>query len=218
MRSLVQPQVLKSASIASAMSSLLCCPRLVLWPARHYPLWYLLALLFLGGTVLWAFVFGWYEKYTARSPLRFNLDRLTLTVATAAGIVVALFLYFAVDPPLRAAAPDEYPTDLQHWIASTLFSLAFAQLFLVFAPFAWLMRLSQGRPIAVPLTILFGTFVMQLKNQSNPIPISGLLFIVLLSLRLAGGALAVFLFVRGGIVAVCWFTLLVQARHLIRIL
>jgi len=44
------------------------------------------------------------------------------------------------------------------------------------------------------------------------------LFIVLLSLRLAGGALAVFLFVRGGIVPVCWFTFLVQARHLIRIL
>jgi hypothetical protein len=52
--------------IAAAISALVCYPRLSLWANRVYPLWYLEAVLLLGGTVLWAFVFAWHTKYTGR--------------------------------------------------------------------------------------------------------------------------------------------------------
>jgi hypothetical protein len=38
--------------------------------------------------------------------------------------------------------------DLKHWFASLLFSLALNQLFLLFAPFDWLMRLFKNRWVA----------------------------------------------------------------------
>src|SRR5258708_34451291 len=142
MRALAQPQVIKSAVSAAALSTLVCFPRLVLWPTRHFPLWYLVALLFLGGMVLWAFVFAWHAKYTGLPVITGSVQQRHFQAATVSGVLLAILLRFFLDPSARSITPDDYPVTLVQWLAMTAFSLGFTQLFLVFAPFAWMLRLS----------------------------------------------------------------------------
>jgi hypothetical protein len=94
----------------------------------------------------------------------------------------------------------------------TLFSLSFTQLFLVFAPFAWLIRLVRNQTAAVILTMLFGIVVLTLSSQSAQTPISPGLVILLALARMGA---SVWLYLRGGLVLVWWLTLLVDARHLL---
>src|SRR5215471_15793724 len=133
MRSLAQPGVLRGAIIAASISALACYPRLSLWASRVYPLWYLEAVLLLGGTVLWAFVFAWHTQYTGRQVFNWKPEPTPWMVATVAGVAAAWVLHAFADPVLRARNPEEYPASLGQWLAMTLFSLAFTQLFLVFS-------------------------------------------------------------------------------------
>lgn len=214
MRALGKPDVLKSAATASLVTSVLCFPRMWLWTNRVYPIWYLEALLFLGGIVLWAFVFAWHTKYTHRPVFAAKLGAVPAAVATISGVGAAILLRQFIDPGLRARSPEDYPLNIQQWVAMTLFSLAFTQLFLVFAPFAWLVRLS-GRPqIAAALTVAFGVVVMMVKNGAPPGGLPPMLFLELLAVRLAAGGLSIYLFLRGGVFLVWWWGLLVQARLL----
>src|SRR5205809_5416427 len=109
------------------MGCILCLPRLWLWPARKQPLWYLEAVLFLGGTVLWAFVFAWHLKYTGQPVFKARMSPLLLGMVTTAGIGAALLLFFVMDPRIRDLTPAEYPRNVAEWAAMTLFSLAFTQ-------------------------------------------------------------------------------------------
>src|SRR5438067_13802472 len=122
MRALAQPEVLRSAALMASVSAVLCLPRLLLWSTRKFPLWYLEAVLLLGGTVLWAFVFAWHTKYTGRPVFNLKLEPVPLLIATLCGIAVAMLLHFFVDPRLRLRNPEEYPANLQQWFAITLFS------------------------------------------------------------------------------------------------
>src|SRR5438132_14113579 len=106
MRALARPEVLRSAVMAAAIAAVACLPRLWLWPARKYPLWYLEALLFLGGTVLWAFVFAWHTKYSGRPVFVFKAQRGLFAGATLAGLSAATLLFFLLDPLLRARTPE----------------------------------------------------------------------------------------------------------------
>ena len=58
MRNLAQPRVLKLAGIASLVTALACYPRLSLWLNSAAPIWYLEAVIFFCGIVLWGFVFA----------------------------------------------------------------------------------------------------------------------------------------------------------------
>jgi hypothetical protein len=118
------------------------------------------------------------------------------------------------DPTLRARTPADYPTNVQQWVAMTLFSLAFTQLFLVFAPFAWLVRLFRRKETAWLMTVLFGLFVLGVKNRAPSVPMPPMLFLGLLVFRIIAGFLSVYFFLRGGILLVWWWTLLLQSRHL----
>lgn len=140
-RRLAQPEVMKSAAIAASLSALLCLPRILLWPKRPFPVWYVEATLFLGGFVFWAFVFAWHSEYSRRPVFTLKIKPNLLAMATLAGILTAVGLHFFLDPALRITTPDDYPANLKDWIAMTLFTLSFTQLLLVFAPFAWLIRL-----------------------------------------------------------------------------
>jgi hypothetical protein len=214
MRALAQPGVLKSAIIAAALSALVSFPRLVLWPTRHYPLWYLSALLFLGGTVLWAFVFAWHTKYCGLPVFTGDFKGKYFQVATVSGALLGIVLRIFLDPVARSVIPDDYPATLGQWLAMTLFSLGFTQLFLVFAPFAWMLRLSQNRNVAVVFTIVFGVAVLLIKTRSSPTPLPLALLAALLLVRVAGGLLSLYLYLRGGVLLVWWCGLLVQTRHL----
>ena len=214
MRSLAQPEVLKSAVIAALISSLACFPRLWLWPNRRYDLWYLEACVLLVGIVLWAFVFAWHTQYTQRPVFTLKPGLAPFLLATLSGVGAAILLRVWLDPTLRLRTPEDYPTTVEQWIAMVLFSLAFNQLFLVFAPFAWAMRLFQNVAMAAILTILFGVFVLLIKNHASPSPMPVAMLLGLLVVRLTVGALSVHFFLRGGVLLVSWWGLLLESRHL----
>jgi hypothetical protein len=212
MRSLAQPEVIRSALIAALISALSSYPVLALWPARTLPIWYLESTLFLGGTVLWGFVFGWYTKYTLQ-PL-FTFARSAFVEATIAGLLGGAIMGFLLDPTLQKLVPTDYPADRIHWLAATLFALGFSQLFLVFAPFSWCLRLSRNPEFALGLTVMFGVMVVAMKQFRVSQPLPGLVFFEVLVFRVMSGFFSARLFLKGGILPVCWFGLLIQSRLL----
>jgi hypothetical protein len=214
-RDLAQPRTLKSAAVAAAATTLACFPRLLLWTTRLYPLWYLVALLFLGTIVLWGFVFAWHNRYSG-SPVFLLKPRLAPWVsATLAGLVCAVILRQFIDPSFRRLAPAEFPADLQQWMAMTLFSLTLNQLLFVFAPVDWLLRLFRNRFIATVLTVLFGILVFALKINQSRTTYPFALLSALVVMRGISGWLGVYFYLRGGVLLVWWLGFLIEARHLI---
>ncbi len=214
MRSLAKPEVLKSAAAAGCLTALVCLPRLYSATQLSYPVWYLESILFLGSIVLWAFVFAWHTQYSGRPVLTPSVAKGDLAWATATGVAAAAILKLWLDPMLRARTPEDYPTTLEQWAAMTLFSLAFTQLFLVFAPFAWLLRLFRRPTIAVMLTVAFELYVLLVKIYRSPVPPSTQLWVVLVGVRVVIGLGSVLFFLRGGLVLVWWWGFLLQSRHL----
>ncbi|HXI73627.1 MAG TPA: hypothetical protein VNN22_25065 [Verrucomicrobiae bacterium] len=215
MRHFLQPRVLNFAGIAALISALACYPRLSLWPNRTVPIWYLEATIFLCSMVLWGFVFAWHTRYTNRPVFVLKLEPRPFLAVTLVGIAAAVACHLFLDPSLRAKMPEDYPADLKHWIAFVLFSLALNQLFLIFAPFAWLMRLLQNHWLAIGLTVLFGACVLAMKIQLLPTPLPPLLLATLLAGRIVTVFLAVSFYLRGGVILVSWWTLLFETRLLL---
>ena len=215
MRQLAQPRVLISASLAALATALACYPRLSLWLNRSYPIWYLEALIFLGGIVLWGFVFAWHTQYTRRPVFILKLEPDWFITATLAGILAAIVFRLFLDPTLRPKMPENYPASLEQWLAAVLFSLAFGQLFLLFAPFAWLIRLFKNQRVAAALTVLFGVVVLMIYLRSARLAISPPLLAVLLFARICMGLLSVLFYLRGGVLLAWWWGLLLEARHLL---
>ena len=217
MRDFTQPRVLNLAAIAALASALACYPRLSLWLNRSAPIWYLEAVIFLCCIVLWGFVFAWHTQYTHRPVFVLKIEPGPFIAVTLVGIIAALVFHLFLDPSLRSKIPEEYPADLKQWFAFVLFSLAFNQLFLLFAPFAWLMRLFKNRWVAATLTVLFGAFVLAIRTQSLPTPVPLLLLVALLAGRIAMGFLAVSFYLRGGVLLIWWWTFLFEARNLLNL-
>lgn len=215
MRDLGKPEVLQSAIVAALISSLASYPRLALWTERRYGLWYLETMLFLCSIVLWAFVFAWHAKYTHRPVFVRRPGAVPLAVAILSALGAAVISHFWLDPRLRTVVPLEYPQDLTQWVALVLWTLAFTQLCLVFAPFAWLMRLFRSVAMAAALTALFAAFVMVIKNHSSPTAMPAGLFAEVMVLRVGSALLAVYLLMRGGLPLVWLWALLYLSRHLL---
>lgn len=215
MRDFVQPRVLKWAVIAALVSALASYPRLSFWLNRSAPLWYLEAAIFFCGIVLWGFVFAWHTRYLHRPVFVFKFEPMPFIAVTLIGITAAVVFHLFLDPSLRPKLPEEYPADLKQWLAGLLFSLAFNQLFLLFAPFVWSMRLFKNRWVAAGLTVLFGVFVQVLRIQSVPVPISSVVLIMFMASRVVMGFLAVWFYLRGGVFLIWWWTFLFEARNLL---
>jgi hypothetical protein len=216
-RRLAQPEVLKSAVFAALLTALASWPRLAFWADKKLPTWYLETFVFLGSIVLWGFVFAWHTEYTQRPVLTFNLSIPLFVVTTVIGVLAAISQLHFLDPILRAKIPDEYPDNFEEWLAMTLFTLSFGLLFLIFAPFAWLIRLLRNRSVSLVLTVLFTVLVMVLglKRRSATVTFSPELISMLILGRLVAGVCLVWLYLRGGLVLVWWLGLLVEARHLL---
>ena len=213
MRDLARPDVIKPTACAALVTAVLCLPRLVLWTHRTHPIWYLEATIFTGGFVLWGFVFAWHSKYTGRPVFTLDLKAGGFAIATVAGFVGAVLLRVFIDPLARRVMPEDFPADLNQWLAAGLFTLSLSQLLLVFAPFAWLMRLFKQQTIAFALTVLFGLFIFVLKTQRAPTPITPGLFAILLLTRLIMEILAVGVYLRGGVLPTVWLGLLVHLHY-----
>jgi hypothetical protein len=214
MRHLLQPRTLNRASLAALISALACYPRLSLWSASPFPIWFLEAAIFICGIVLWSFVFAWHTPHTDRPVLVLKWETKPFLAATLAGITLATACHLWLDPALRAKLPEDYPADLPHWLATVPFGLAFTQLFLTFAPFDWLMRLCRNRWAAASLTALFGAGVVAMKIHGPASDISPPLLTVLLVGRFVGGFLSVMFYLRGGLILAWWWMFLFEARHL----
>jgi hypothetical protein len=130
------------------------------------------------------------------------------------GIVLWGFV-FAWHTPYTLRPVFILKADLRHWFAMVLFSLAINQLFLLFAPFDWLMRLFKNRWVATNLTVLFGVLVLALKIQSLPTQLPPWLFAAILTGKIVMGFLAVSFYLRGGVMLIWWWTLLFEARLLL---
>jgi hypothetical protein len=213
-RHLAQPRTLRLAGLAALATTLACYLRLALWLHRTDPVWLLTAAIFLCSIVLWGFVFAWHTPYTHRPVFTFKLEPKLFILVTVAGIAVATVYHLLLDPSLRLETPEEYPANVKQWLALVLFSLAFNQLFFVFAPFAWLMRLFRNQRVAMVLTVLFGAAVLAFKIHSTPTPISPVLFAAFLAGRVAMGFLAISFYLRGGVLLSWWWAFLIEARHL----
>ncbi|MCX6928025.1 MAG: hypothetical protein NT154_33165 [Verrucomicrobia bacterium] len=215
MRSLGRPEVLRAAILAGLCSALVCWPRIATAPHLRFPVWYLEAVVFLGCIVLWGFVFAWHTQYTQCPVFTLKVGAWPLALATGAGLTTAFFWHFAIDPWLRVKVPADYPTTTEQWLAMTLFSLGLKQLFVVFAPLAWHIRLFGMRKTAFIFTVLFGLTVMVIREYRSP---SSMLaepfFLGLLAIRVAAQALLVYL--RGGVLLVWWWDLLLQSRHFLQ--
>jgi hypothetical protein len=214
-RRLTTTAVLKSAASAALVTALLSYPRLSLWLQRPQPIWYLESIVFLGTTVLWGWVFAWHSHYSQRPVFTGPFEAKSWLVASAAALGVAVSLSLWLDPVLSRSTPEDYPTTLVQWLAMTLFHLAFTQLFLVYAPFAWLIRLLKNPRIATLCTVLFGVVVLTLKIRSSPTPLPNSLFVALVILRVLLGLISVTFYLRGGILLASWWSLLIEARHLL---
>ncbi len=215
MRNLAQPRVLKSAALAALVTALASLPRVSQWPERPYLTWYLETMIFLGCLVLWGFVFAWHTAYSGRPVFTLKLGAAPLALTTVAGIIVAIALRHLLDPSLRVALPEDFPKTPAQWLAMTLFGLCFTQLFLLFAPLAWALRVFQNRPFAISFTILFGVFVVLLKEDRSATRLPGSLLVWFVLARVVEGLLSVYLYWRGGVILACWWSLLLRARLLI---
>jgi hypothetical protein len=213
MRSLAEPAVLKSAAFAAGLMSVACYPRLAMAVELRYPVWYLESVLCLGGMVLWAFTFAWYPRYTRQPLFRLQAAWRLWTVATLIGIGGAVLVHHLIDPALQTRSPSEFPSNLYDWVARVLFNLAFTQLLLVFAPFAWLLRLFQRTAPAIAMTVLFGLAILVVKNYRDS-PMSPGLLGGLIIFRVAASIVSSLLFLRGGVIPVWWCALILQSRHL----
>lgn len=214
MRHLVQPQILKQAGLAALVTALASYPRLSLWLNRPGPLWYLEAVIFFCSLVLWGFVFAWHTIYSRQPVFVFRIEPYWFIGVTLVGMAVATMNHQWLDPALRSRIPADYPADLQHWAAQVLFALFFNQLFFLFAPLAWLLRLLQNRRVAIALTVLFGVLVLVIRIRALPSPLPPWLLAALFAGRMITGSLAVWFYLRGGVFLVSWWTFLLEARNL----
>jgi hypothetical protein len=214
MRRLTQPDVLKHASVAAVITALACWPRMLLWQERTAPVWFLEIAAFLCSIVLWSFVFAWHTAYTGRPAWGPRPGPKLFLMATVGAIVADLAYHLCIDPTLRAKAPGDYPADMTHWIAMALFAVSLNQLFTVFAPFAFFIRLFRNPTAAMVLTILFSVFILTNKMSTLSSPPSGPLAVQVVVGRLITGSLAVIFYLRGGIGLATWWTLLLEVRYL----
>jgi hypothetical protein len=131
---------------------------------------------------------------------------------------VAYLLHQFVDPAFRDSIPEDYPANLWQWAAMTLFSLGFTHLFMVFAPFDWSLRLTKSRWIAMLFSVIFGVFVVMAKMRSASTQIPASLFWVLLIARATTSTISVWFYSSYGAVLTCWWSFLLQIRHLFNVL
>jgi hypothetical protein len=211
-QSLAQPDTMRSAAIAAAITALACYPRLWLWTDRPNALWFMVTLLVLTSFVLWSFVFGWYPARAHHPVIHPALSQHDWLIACAMGLAGALVLAIAVDPKLKVLNPADYPESFHAWTAHALFSLSFSQLFLCYAPIALFLRLFRDPTLAILLTILLGEFLLGLQLNAASFQVDLPFRLLLFGLRALLGWASAYLFLRGGVLLGTTWSFLLECR------
>ena len=218
MRSLAQPETMRAAAAAAAISGLAGYAQLASWTDRSHALWFLAAALTLSSFILWSFVFGWYPRQLGKDVLRSRLPARDWIVTILFGLAGALVLAAVVDPRLRPLKPGDYPETLPDWIAGALFSLSFSHLVVCYAPMAFFLRLSGHPKVAVFLTVALGEFLLGLQLNAASIQLDLPFTLLLYGVRAVLGWAAAWVFLRGGVVLGTVWTLLLEGRLLVMLL
>jgi len=165
--------------------------------------------------VLWSFVFAWHATYSDAQPFRIKRDPNLWITATLCGVAGSFVLHLVIDPTLRSATPEDYPATWAAWAAMSLFVIAFDQLFICFAPFAFFIRLTHNSKVAAILTVAFGAFLVWLKLRRMPERFPDMYVLELFGWRLLAGSVSVYFLIRGGVWLTLWWIALLQLRHMI---
>lgn len=213
MRSLAEPTVVLRAAIAAALTALACYPRLAHWGQRANAVWYLVAVVVWAAFVMWAAVFAWQERYGQRAVFPKSVSSKLWFIALTLGVLGAAISFHFGDPVLRQLAPTDFPRNPGQWLDHMLFNLALEQLFLCFAPFAFLVRLVPSAKAAAVGVVLFGLLVFALKLQSMKTTLAWDVALVMVIFRAIHSTVTIWLYLRGGAWLVWLFALLLQCRH-----
>jgi hypothetical protein len=205
---------MSAAAVATLITAPACFPRLWLWSGRPNALWFMVTLLALTAFILWSFVFGWYPACTGQPVLRFHLPSSDWVRTGLLGVASAVAVALIADTRLRELEPDDYPASLAAWTAGALFSVAFSQLFLCYAPLALFLRLFRNPAIAILLTVGFGLFLLGLQLNAAAIEADGPFLLSLFGLRVWLGWAGASLFLRGGLLLATVWSLLIESRLL----
>ena len=163
------------------------------------------------GDVSWK----WRTQNAYRPILAVKASSALWSAATLAGLAGAVVLRLFIDSVLQPLVPGDYPDTHEAWLAMTLFTLAFDQLFLCFAPFAFFLRLLQNQRAAAGLTVLFGVALLCLRIKALAPVVSPFFIAELFVWRTAAGFLTLYFYLKGGALLAWWWVLLLQLRHLI---
>ena len=213
MRSLADPDVLGRALLAATISAVACYPRLANWSQREDAVWVLLGLIEFTAFAMWAAVFAWHEKHGGRALMPRAVPARFWAMTIALGTAGAMAAFHFGDPALRRIAFADFPQNAHAWAEHLLFNLAMEQLFLCFAPFAVGLRLLPNATAAGVTTVLLGMFVFALTLRSVATAMPPELTVALLAFRAVQSAVTVWIYWRGGLVAVWVFVVLLQIRH-----
>ncbi len=213
MRSLAEPAVLLRAALAATLTTAACYPRLDNWGHKTDSVWFLMAVVGWAAFVMWAAVFAWHQRHGGLEvfPKRIPVNLWLVTLVLGAG--GAIISFYCGDPVLRKLAPTDFPRNPAQWMEHVLFSLAMEQLFLCFAAFAFFVRLLPSVLAAGAGVVVFGLLVFALKLESVSAAVSWDVMLGMVLFRALHGAVTVWLYVRGGVLLVWLFALLLLSRH-----
>jgi len=214
-RQLGKTEVLRSAGIATLLTGGACYPRLSIWDRLEGQVAANLLVLMWCIFVLWAFVFAWHKEYYQREPIRLDLSWRNWVWIVAAGGLVAVALRVGLDAWLREVAPWNFPESGKEWLAIVLFAVFFGSLFMVFAPFAFFLRLTRRVRVSFGATVLGAVGVMMLRYLLMGSDRSAGALALLVLLFAGQTVLALGLYLRFGALAVWVFLFLVEARHVL---
>lgn len=162
---------------------------------------------------MWAAVFAWQERHGQRAVFPKSVSSKLWFIALTLGVLGAAISFHFGDPVLRQLAPTDFPRNPGQWLDHMLFNLALEQLFLCFAPFAFLVRLVPSAKAAAVGVVLFGLLVFALKLQSMKTTLAWDVALVMVIFRAIHSTVTIWLYLRGGAWLVWLFALLLQCRH-----
>lgn len=213
MRLLTQSAVLKQAVLAAVLSTLAAWPRLAGFSENPNPMWFLAGGLFWAAFCLWAAVFAWQARGPEQALFRWRLGARAWGKVTLVGVVGAVLFAYTTDPVWRLVRPRDFPVSTTAWAAQTLFYLGFEQLFTYLGPFALLLRLTGSARVSIAGVALFrlGLLGLQLHGVVSAPSVAGVLLLSIARVAVTWVVLNVYL--RGGLLPVCWLGILWQLRH-----
>jgi hypothetical protein len=214
MQLLLRSQTLTLAAIAAAVTALASWPRMAMWADRPAGVGFCVFAIWWTACFLWGFVFAWHEEETHRPLFQYRWPAKVAAGTVLGGIAVGLVAHFWFDPAVRQYTPEAFPHGRVEWVAMLLFAIFFEQLFVCYAAFSVLVRLSHRIRVAFTIAICLGIFVFWYKVTSLPSVPPASMIVAMLFGRILIQSATLYLYVRGGFLLASLWTFILYLRYL----